>query len=135
MSSKSQVSSVQFEVLHEEIIVHTEVASDGRGFRGEARITGHVIIKGREYGFNKVVPVHFTPKDNSPASPNAGVAPGAASPTGAGERVARPRSLQSFQIAPDGGAIQCLICGMTSYNPNDVREKYCGNCHAFHLDR
>ncbi len=25
----------------------------------------------------------------------------------------------------------CLDCGMTSYNPNDVREEYCGNCHEF----
>jgi hypothetical protein len=23
----------------------------------------------------------------------------------------------------------CPACGMTSYNPNDVREGYCGNCH------
>ena len=23
----------------------------------------------------------------------------------------------------------CPRCGMTSYNPNDVREGYCGNCH------
>jgi ribosomal protein L37E len=29
-------------------------------------------------------------------------------------------------------SITCFTCGMTSYNPNDVREKYCGNCHFFH---
>jgi len=23
----------------------------------------------------------------------------------------------------------CPRCGMTSYNLNDVREGYCGNCH------
>lgn len=23
----------------------------------------------------------------------------------------------------------CPDCGMTSYNPNDIREGYCGNCH------
>jgi hypothetical protein len=23
---------------------------------------------------------------------------------------------------------------MTSWNPNDVRERYCGNCHAYHDD-
>jgi len=37
--------------------------------------------------------------------------------------------------APDaaaGKAIKCLQCGMTSYNPNDVEHKYCGNCHIFH---
>lgn len=26
-------------------------------------------------------------------------------------------------------SITCPRCGMTSYNPNDIREKYCGNCH------
>jgi hypothetical protein len=28
-------------------------------------------------------------------------------------------------------SITCPVCGMTSYNPNDVREGYCGNCHAW----
>ena len=23
----------------------------------------------------------------------------------------------------------CPVCGMVSFNPNDVREGYCGNCH------
>jgi len=27
--------------------------------------------------------------------------------------------------------IQCLGCGLTSWNPNDVAQLYCGNCHAF----
>lgn len=26
-------------------------------------------------------------------------------------------------------SITCPECGMTSWNPNDVRESYCGNCH------
>jgi hypothetical protein len=26
-------------------------------------------------------------------------------------------------------SITCPQCGMTSHNPNDVREGYCGNCH------
>jgi hypothetical protein len=25
-------------------------------------------------------------------------------------------------------SITCPVCGMTSYNPNDIREGYCGNC-------
>jgi hypothetical protein len=29
-------------------------------------------------------------------------------------------------------SITCLICGATSFNPSDVREKYCGACHVFH---
>lgn len=28
--------------------------------------------------------------------------------------------------------IECLRCGMTSYHPTDVQERYCGNCHVFH---
>lgn len=28
--------------------------------------------------------------------------------------------------------IKCLDCNLTSWNYNDVREKYCGNCHEFH---
>lgn len=27
--------------------------------------------------------------------------------------------------------ITCPTCGMTSYNPNDIQYRYCGNCHAF----
>jgi hypothetical protein len=26
-------------------------------------------------------------------------------------------------------SITCPVCGMTSYNPTDVAEGYCGNCH------
>ena len=26
-------------------------------------------------------------------------------------------------------SITCPRCGRTSYNPNDVREGYCGHCH------
>lgn len=31
-----------------------------------------------------------------------------------------------------GWWIQCSICGLISYNENDVRERYCGHCHIFH---
>ena len=34
----------------------------------------------------------------------------------------------------DAHAIKCLTCGMTSYNMNDVRKRYCGKCHVFHDD-
>jgi uncharacterized protein YjbJ (UPF0337 family) len=30
--------------------------------------------------------------------------------------------------------IKCLICGLGSYNPHDVEQRYCGACHAFHDD-
>ena len=28
-------------------------------------------------------------------------------------------------------SITCPVCGYTSYNPNDVKNRYCGNCHVF----
>jgi hypothetical protein len=28
-------------------------------------------------------------------------------------------------------SITCPVCGMTSYNPNDIEWGYCGNCHAY----
>ena len=31
-------------------------------------------------------------------------------------------------VTPES-SFACPRCGMTSYNPNDVREGYCGNCH------
>jgi ribosomal protein L37E len=31
----------------------------------------------------------------------------------------------------NGEYIECLKCGMKSYNPNDIENKYCGNCHEF----
>jgi hypothetical protein len=36
-----------------------------------------------------------------------------------------------YLVKPDLSAIMCLTCGMVSHNPNDIREKYCGNCHRF----
>jgi hypothetical protein len=44
------------------------------------------------------------------------------------------RSRPTYQLAPDGKSITCLTCHRTSYNPNDVKEKYCGACHKFHED-
>lgn len=41
----------------------------------------------------------------------------------------------TYQLSPAGDAITCLLCGRTSHNPIDVRERYCGNCHRFHEDR
>jgi hypothetical protein len=34
--------------------------------------------------------------------------------------------------AADGAAITCPRCGRTSYNPNDIAQRYCGACHRFH---
>lgn len=32
-------------------------------------------------------------------------------------------------------SITCPICHMTSYNPNDIREGFCGNCHDWTTPR
>ena len=29
-------------------------------------------------------------------------------------------------------SIRCPRCGMRSYHPHDIDQRYCGNCHAFH---
>lgn len=44
----------------------------------------------------------------------------------------------TFEIIPsaylgEGPAIKCLVCGLTSYHPGDVRERYCACCHESHL--
>lgn len=28
--------------------------------------------------------------------------------------------------------IACPKCGAQSFNPNDIKHRYCGNCHEFH---
>lgn len=38
----------------------------------------------------------------------------------------------SFEILNHGKAIKCLLCNRISHNPNDIRQRYCGNCHTFH---
>jgi len=32
-------------------------------------------------------------------------------------------------------SITCPKCGRTSWNPNDIREGYCGNCHDWTTPR
>ena len=31
--------------------------------------------------------------------------------------------------------IECLRCGLRSYNPNDIKFRYCCRCHVFHDDQ
>jgi hypothetical protein len=40
----------------------------------------------------------------------------------------------TYRLVDDGRAIECLRCGMVSYHPEDVRQRYCGHCHRFHDD-
>lgn len=51
-------------------------------------------------------------------------------------RMSKPPDLL-FTIKVDAvgqESIKCHKCNMTSYNPNDVKNKYCGNCHIFFED-
>jgi hypothetical protein len=36
--------------------------------------------------------------------------------------------------ADDRNMILCLVCGMVSYHPKDIEEKYCAQCGVFHVD-
>jgi len=42
----------------------------------------------------------------------------------------------TFEIIPPTSqapfGIKCLVCGRTSWNENDVKQRYCGNCHQYH---
>jgi hypothetical protein len=42
----------------------------------------------------------------------------------------------TYQLVTHHGSqgIQCLLCGLTSWHPMDVQERYCGRCHIFHED-
>lgn len=39
---------------------------------------------------------------------------------------------QSYEIVKDGKAIHCLLCGLTSHHPEDVRQRFCVRCNYFH---
>jgi hypothetical protein len=39
-----------------------------------------------------------------------------------------------YKILPGGRAILCLVCGKTSFNPNDVKQLFCACCNVFHED-
>lgn len=41
---------------------------------------------------------------------------------------------RSYDIDLNGPSITCKICGLTSYNVNDVVLRYCARCHRFHDD-
>ena len=41
-------------------------------------------------------------------------------------------SKKGYEIVASGQAIKCQQCQRTSWNPDDVRYKYCGFCHQFH---
>lgn len=38
----------------------------------------------------------------------------------------------TYKIDNDPPRITCLVCGMTSYNNNDIAYLFCGNCKEYH---
>jgi hypothetical protein len=43
----------------------------------------------------------------------------------------------TYEISTDAFGhqfIRCLLCGLASYHPEDIQQKYCGYCHVFHDD-
>jgi len=40
----------------------------------------------------------------------------------------------TYRIEASRKSITCLGCGRTSFNANDVAQRYCGFCHVFHDD-
>jgi hypothetical protein len=43
--------------------------------------------------------------------------------------------IPTYVIGGDGKNILCLDCGLTSWNENDVRSRYCPVCREFHDDK
>ena len=42
--------------------------------------------------------------------------------------------IPTYSISADGKSFTCFACQRTSYNPEDVKNHYCGFCHAHHDD-
>lgn len=42
-----------------------------------------------------------------------------------------PDANHAIQRLHGENAICCLICGMASFNKNDIEQRYCGSCHQF----
>ena len=42
------------------------------------------------------------------------------------------KTIQTFRLMNDDTAIKCLICGLVSHHPEDVKQRYCASCHQFH---
>jgi hypothetical protein len=43
--------------------------------------------------------------------------------------------IPTYVIGGYGRNITCLDCGLTSWHPEDVRERYCPVCREFHDDK
>ena len=38
----------------------------------------------------------------------------------------------TYKITNHGESIFCKVCGRESWHPQEVKQKYCGNCNQFH---
>ena len=43
--------------------------------------------------------------------------------------------IPTYAIGASGKNITCLDCGLISWNPEDVRQRYCVYCREFHDDK
>lgn len=45
-------------------------------------------------------------------------------------------STPSFELVNNDTetGIKCLYCGLTSYNPTDIEQRFCANCKVWHND-
>jgi hypothetical protein len=41
---------------------------------------------------------------------------------------------KTFELVNKNGqeGIKCLVCGLTSFHPMDIQEKFCGHCDDYH---
>lgn len=42
---------------------------------------------------------------------------------------------RATRVVPPTPSIECPRCHRVSFHSDDIRERYCGACHAFHRDR
>ena len=43
--------------------------------------------------------------------------------------------IPTYVIGGYGRCITCLDCGLSSWHPEDVRQRYCHFCREFHRDK
>lgn len=45
--------------------------------------------------------------------------------------------MKTFELVTKNNqeGIKCLLCGLTSFYPHDIKNKFCGSCHLFHEDQ
>jgi hypothetical protein len=49
------------------------------------------------------------------------------------EKATKPKE-KTYRLIHAGTAIECKVCGLTSFNINDIKLKFCCNCKLYHDD-